>query len=95
VLSGLPAPGPGSPVTLTGASLAPFEGVGNYSLGDTAVASWDAITTGPVSDFVAAYCMAGGNLNVVYNYTAVPEPSTVGLVVVGLLGVWSIRRRKA
>ena len=33
--------------------------------------------------------------DVIYNYTAVPEPSTIGLVVVGLLGVLGIRRRKA
>jgi len=95
VLSGLTVPGSGSPVTLTEASVTPFEGVGNYSLVDTAGASWDAITTGPISDFVGAYCMAGGSLNVVYNYTAVPEPSTIGLVVVGLQGALGIRRRKA
>jgi hypothetical protein len=32
---------------------------------------------------------------VTYDYIAVPEPSTIGLVVVGLLGVLGLRRRKA
>jgi hypothetical protein len=32
---------------------------------------------------------------VTYDYIAVPEPSTIGLVVVGLLGALTIRRRKA
>ncbi len=92
VLQDLPAPST-NVVVLTDGAMAPFEGMGTLSLPATAYGDWDVqVTDGSV--FVGAVPMAGANLNVVYDYT-IPEPTTIGLVAIGLLGAFTIRRRKS
>lgn len=85
-------------VSLTGVNPAGtgFVGLGNDNLSFTTAATATSFGMGaPSVTFVGWNGTIGGTLEVTYNYTVVPEPSTISLVVAGLLGVLGIRRRKA
>ena len=91
-LQSLPVPGVGPQVTLTGGATAPFVGGGTLPLDVTAYADWYVVETdGPSA--VGPNSLAGGVLGVIYNYTAVPEPTTVLLVAFGGLTVLLFGRR--
>ncbi len=94
VLQNLPVPGAGPQVTLTGGAVTPFVGAGNLPLAATAYADWYVtLTAAPSSADVGANPLAGAFLGVIYNYTAVPEPTTVLLVAFGGLTVFLFGRR--
>jgi len=51
-----------------------------------------------VGSFAVINSSSGPGQNLIYDdptFTTVPEPSTIALVGLGILGAWSIRRRKA
>jgi hypothetical protein len=84
----------------SGGDLTAYEGGGTLAL-DINGPQHDA-GGGPVYNIGGGTTAAvGGNVDLVgtasvtYDYIAVPEPSTIGLVAIGLLGALTIRRRKA
>jgi hypothetical protein len=83
-----------APPTSVSVGPAGFTGAGDDDLTFTGTATATSMVTG-TSVLASFYGNVGGELDVTYYYTAVPEPTTISLLVTGLLGAWTIRRRKA
>lgn len=92
--------GPAGLSNVSGSNLTPYIGGGTLAL-DVNGPQYDS-GGGPVYNIGGGVTAAvGGNVDLVgtasvtYDYTAVPEPSTIGLVAFGLLGMLGLRLRKA
>lgn len=71
-----------------------FTGVGNYDL--VVTGSGTANSSGDVSGLGAGwYGNVGGNLEVDYNFTPVPEPTTLALACLGGLAALVVTRRRS
>ena len=59
--------------------------------------NWVSATWLTNSNYVVDYLTASGTQNLIYlanNVASAPEPSSIGVIGVGLLGLWAARRRK-
>ena len=74
-------------------NLAPFIGTSTVDIDIDGEGGWafSGVTnaTLQMSDFEA-----GGDATIIYEYTCIPEPATIGMVVFGALGMFGVIRRK-
>ena len=74
-------------------NLAPFIGTGTVDIDIDGQGGWafEGVTdaTLRMSDFEA-----WGDATIIYEYTCIPEPATIGMVVFGALGMFGVIRRK-
>lgn len=74
-------------------NLAPYIGTGTIDIDIDAEGGWafEGVTdaTLRMSDFEA-----GGEATIIYEYTCIPEPATIGMMVFGALGMFGVIRRK-
>ena len=74
-------------------SLAPYIGIGTVDIDIDAEGGWafEGVTdaTLRMSDFEA-----WGDATIIYEYTCIPEPATIGMMVLGALGMFGGIRRK-
>lgn len=74
-------------------NLAPFIGTGTVDIDIDAQGGWafEGVTdaTLRMSEFEA-----WGDATIIYEYTCIPEPATIGMVVFGALGMFGVIRRK-
>jgi len=76
---------------------APFTMTGSFTLSDgTTILASDTLSGSGLSDFYVYDDFNGAGSRVTYAFASTPEPSSIGLVGVGLLfAVWLARRRFA
>jgi hypothetical protein len=92
--------GPSTTATATAtsfaASLAPYEGAGTgtFTVSTSAAAlayTGDAAVAGAL--FFGGPATASGSVTIIYTYTsAIPEPASLGMVALGLGGIFAVRR---
>ena len=74
-------------------NLAPFIGAGTIDIDIDGLGGWafTGVTDATLqfSDFEA-----WGDATIIYEYTCIPEPATIGMVLVGALGMFGVIRRK-
>ncbi len=75
----------------SGLDFAAYTGAGYLAFGTTG-SGYVSITDGPL--FGGGGANLTGTASVTYDFVPVPEPATISLVVIGMLGALTIRRRK-
>jgi hypothetical protein len=80
--------------TITGGGVAPFYGVGTFTVDGDSVLATQVITSGGFGPTQHTLGETEGDVTVTYYYTPIPEPSTLSLLALGTVGLLGVRRRK-
>jgi xanthosine utilization system XapX-like protein len=101
IASGIAAPGMNSFPGVTGSStgteavsdFTPYVGTGTF-LGTIAVTASNGTYSGsgPTGLFFGGSVLAGGKIDVTYTFIAVPEPASMSLLGIGIVGLLAYRR---